>query len=62
MKPIKKDYIRPLDVPHGCIDMGHGAGGRAGAQLIEEIFLTAFDNEFLRQGNDGAVFAPPPGW
>lgn len=58
---MKKDYIRPLDVRHGCVDMGHGAGGRAAAQLIEELFLAAFDNEYLRQGDDGAVLAIPAG-
>ena len=57
---IKKDYLRPLDIRHGRIDMNHGAGGRAAMQLIEELFAAAFDNEWLRQGNDGAVFAPPP--
>jgi hydrogenase expression/formation protein HypE len=58
----KPDYIRPLDFKHGRIDMNHGAGGRAGAQLIDELFLRAFDNPFLRQGNDGARLpAPPPG-
>jgi len=58
----KKDYIRPLDIKHGRIDMNHGAGGRASAQLIEELFARAFDNEFLRQGNDGALLpALPPG-
>ncbi|WP_066709496.1 hydrogenase expression/formation protein HypE [Curvibacter delicatus] len=59
---IKRDYIRPLDLKQGRIDMNHGAGGRASMQLIEEIFSRAFDNEFLRQGNDGAALpAPPPG-
>ncbi|WP_018904280.1 hydrogenase expression/formation protein HypE [Variovorax paradoxus] len=58
---MKKDYIRPLDIRHGCVDMGHGAGGRAAAQLIEELFLAAFDNEYLRQGDDGAVLAIPAG-
>ncbi|GAA0747739.1 hydrogenase expression/formation protein HypE [Ideonella azotifigens] len=58
---IKKDYVRPLDLKNGRIDMGHGAGGRAAAQLIEELFLKAFDNEYLRQGNDGAVFDIPAG-
>jgi len=58
----KKDYVRPLDIKHGRIDMNHGAGGRASAQLIEELFARAFDNEFLRQGNDGALLpALPPG-
>jgi len=28
-KPVKKNYIRPLDIKHGRIDMGHGAGGKA---------------------------------
>ena len=56
----KKDYIRPLDIKHGRIDMNHGAGGRASAQLIDEVFARAFDNEFLRQGNDGAALPPLP--
>ncbi|MEG1328462.1 MAG: AIR synthase related protein, partial [Janthinobacterium sp.] len=53
---VKKGYVRPLDLRHGRIDMGHGAGGRASAQLVEELFLAAFDNPWLRQGNDGALF------
>ena len=57
--PVKKAYIRPLDIKHGRIDMGHGAGGKAAAQLIEELFLAAFDNEFLRQGDDSAVLGLP---
>ncbi|MFO1220677.1 MAG: hydrogenase expression/formation protein HypE [Burkholderiaceae bacterium] len=40
--------------------MNHGAGGRASAQLIDEVFARAFDNEFLRQGNDGAAMPAPP--
>jgi hydrogenase expression/formation protein HypE len=58
---VRKGYVRPLDIRHGRIDMGHGAGGRAAAQLIDEIFLAAFDNPWLRQGNDGAAFAIPAG-
>lgn len=57
---IKKNYVRPIDFKHGRIDMNHGAGGRASAQLIEELFARAFDNEFLRQGNDGALLPPLP--
>ena len=59
---VKKDYIRPLDLKQGRVDMNHGAGGRAAMQLIDEVFARAFDNEFLRQGDDGAALpAPPPG-
>jgi hydrogenase expression/formation protein HypE len=58
----RPSYVRPLDVKHGRIDMGHGAGGRAAAQLIDELFARAFDNPYLRQGNDGALLPlPPPG-
>lgn len=57
---VKKDYVRPLDLRQGRVDMNHGAGGRASMQLIEEVFARAFDNEFLRRGNDGATLPPPP--
>ena len=53
--------IRPLDFRQGRVDMSHGSGGRAMAQLIEELFLAALDNEWLRAGNDGACFAVPHG-
>ncbi|WP_283743182.1 hydrogenase expression/formation protein HypE [Sideroxydans sp. CL21] len=52
---VKKGYVRGLDIKNGRVDMSHGSGGRAMAQLIEEMFATAFDNEYLRQGNDGAL-------
>ncbi|WP_295429772.1 hydrogenase expression/formation protein HypE [uncultured Thiodictyon sp.] len=50
-----------LDLRHGTVDMSHGAGGRAMAQLIAEVFQAHLDNELLRQGNDQALFTPPPG-
>ncbi len=50
-----------LDLRHGAVDMSHGAGGRAMAQLIAEVFRTHLDNDLLRQGNDQALFTPPPG-
>jgi hydrogenase expression/formation protein HypE len=46
---------------HGRIDLSHGAGGRATAQLIDEIFRPAFANPFLEQGNDQAAFDVPAG-
>ena len=61
MAEVKKGYVRPLDFKHGRVDMSHGSGGRAMAQLIDELFLAAFDNEWLRQMNDQANFAAPAG-
>ncbi len=52
---MKKSYTRSLDIKHGCVDMSHGSGGRSMAQLIEELFSQAFNNEYLSQGNDGAL-------
>ena len=58
---IKPGYIRPLDLKHGRVDLSHGGGGRAMAQLVEQLFVAAFDNEWLAQRNDQAAFVPPPG-
>ncbi len=46
---------------HGAVDMTHGSGGRAMAQLVEALFVRHFDNELLRQGNDQACFEVPAG-
>jgi hydrogenase expression/formation protein HypE len=61
MNTVKPGYIRPLDLKHGRVDLSHGGGGRAMAQLVEQLFVAAFDNEWLAQRNDQAAFAPPPG-
>jgi len=58
---IRKDYIRPVDFRNGRVDMTHGSGGRAMAQLLEALFVAAFDNEWLAAQNDHARFALPPG-
>ena len=42
---IKKNYVRPLDIKHGRIDMNHGAGGHS-----TEVALTA------RQDRDSKRF------
>ena len=55
MMKIKTSYGRPLDIKNGCIEMSHGSGGRAMAQLIDEIFVAALGNQYLAQGNDGAL-------
>ena len=52
---------RGLDIRHGRIDLSHGAGGRATAHLIDEIFRPAFANPYLDQGNDQAAFDVPAG-
>jgi hydrogenase expression/formation protein HypE len=50
-----------LDLKNGRVEMTHGGGGRVMAQLVEELFLAAFDNEFLAQHNDQAMFPAPGG-
>ncbi|SIT52192.1 carbamoyl phosphate phosphatase, hydrogenase 3 maturation protein [Paraburkholderia piptadeniae] len=52
---------RPLDLKHGRIDLTHGAGGRASAQLVNDVFAPAFDNAWLAQGNDQAIMPPVAG-
>ncbi len=61
MSPRREIFARRLDLTHGCVEMSHGGGGRAMAQLIEELFLAAFDNEWLRTRDDCARFAVPAG-
>ena len=48
-----------IDLKRGIIEMGHGSGGRAMAQLIDGVFVKYFDNELLRSGNDFVSFPPP---
>ena len=55
-----RDYTRPLDLKNGRVEMAHGAGGRAMAHLIDELFARRLGNEWLAQGDDGAVL-PAPG-
>lgn len=58
---VSKTYRPKLDLKHGRIDLSHGAGGRAMGQLIEDIFHQAFDNDWLRAGNDQSAFEVPAG-
>ncbi|HUW39283.1 MAG TPA: hydrogenase expression/formation protein HypE [Rhodocyclaceae bacterium] len=55
MSAAKPGHVRPLDLRHGRVDLSHGSGGRAMAQLIEELFAAALANEHLDRGDDGAV-------
>lgn len=61
MSMVKSNYTRPLDFKQGRVEMAHGAGGRAMAQLIAELFAAGFDNVFLAQGNDGALLPQTTG-
>lgn len=61
MSRMEKRFPTRLNIRRGNIDMTHGSGGRAMAQLIEELFAKHFDNEWLAQGNDQAMFDAPPG-
>jgi hydrogenase expression/formation protein HypE len=47
-------YVYKLDIENAQVELAHGAGGKAMAQLIEEIFIRAFDNPALNAQNDQA--------
>jgi len=57
MKKSKKPerFSKHLNLRRGKIEMSHGSGGRAMAQLIEELFHKAFANPYLLQNNDQAA-------
>lgn len=50
----RRYFAAPLDLKRGIIDLTHGAGGRATAQLISQVFGKAFSNPILEEGHDGA--------
>jgi hydrogenase expression/formation protein HypE len=55
----QRTYRPRLDLRAGRIDMTHGSGGRATAQLFEEIFLPAFANPHLERAEDQATLKSP---
>ncbi|MGR9085903.1 MAG: hydrogenase expression/formation protein HypE [Gammaproteobacteria bacterium] len=58
---MPKRYASSLNLKSGKVDLSHGGGGRAMAQLIDDLFIRHFDNDLLRQRNDQALFDVPPG-
>lgn len=50
-----------LTAPQTAVDMTHGGGGRAMAELIRDVFHRHLGNTHLARGNDGAVLQLPPG-
>lgn len=61
MNAVVKRFPVRLDIKRGAVDMTHGSGGRAMAQLIDELFVKHLDNNLLRQANDQACFAVSAG-
>jgi hydrogenase expression/formation protein HypE len=63
MMPMKgpRKFTSRLDITNGKVEMNHGGGGKAAAQLIEEIFFRHFANDALLEGNDQAQLAQPAG-
>ena len=49
-------FAQRLNIRKDSVNMTHGSGGRAMAQLIDELFVRHFDNPLLRQANDQASF------
>ncbi len=56
MDEAGRRQARKLDLENGRIDMSHGAGGRAMADLVDLLFRRAFDNPLLNRGDDQALF------
>ncbi|MCU7931875.1 MAG: hydrogenase expression/formation protein HypE [Candidatus Thiodiazotropha sp. (ex Codakia rugifera)] len=56
MSAVVKRFPLRLDTRSARVDMTHGSGGRAMAQLIDELFVKHLDNALLRQANDQAAF------
>ncbi len=56
-----KPFIPSCPIPFNdddTIQLAHGGGGRLMQQLIEGIFLPAFDNGAIRTRHDGALLSP----
>jgi len=51
--PIKKEQKKKMF--NGKITLDHGSGGQASHELVQQIFLRYFDNEFLSKMDDSAV-------
>lgn len=58
---IMTRFSSRLDLRSGAVDMTHGSGGRAMAQLVSQLFVRHFDNPLLAAGNDQAAFGVSAG-
>jgi len=48
-----------ISIKNAKVEMNHGAGGKAMHTLIQQLFMTAFNNPILAQQNDQACFNVP---
>ncbi|GAB6050461.1 hydrogenase expression/formation protein HypE [Hydrogenophilus islandicus] len=55
-----KRWSRTLDREKGLVSLAHGAGGRATAELIAELFVRYWHNEWLAQAEDATRLPPLP--
>jgi hydrogenase expression/formation protein HypE len=58
------DFTLSCPIPineYPVITMAHGSGGILSHQLIDKMFLPAFENDILAEGHDGAMFDIPAG-
>jgi hydrogenase expression/formation protein HypE len=56
---MERDFVLTCPIPiteRKSIVMGHGSGGKLTAQLVQDLFLPAFDNQYLNRLDDQAVF------
>ena len=61
-RKVRTGYVRPIDFRHGRVDMTHGSGGRAMAQLIDELFAARLRQRVAAPGQrPGARSRRPPG-
>ncbi|MEW6430610.1 MAG: hydrogenase expression/formation protein HypE [Myxococcota bacterium] len=57
----RNPFPKKLELAHGRVELTHGTGGKAMAQLVTQLFAAAFDNRHLAQGNDAALLELPAG-
>lgn len=54
-------FVRKLDLDRGVVELAHGGGGKATAQLVAEVFAPHLDDAELRQADDAALLDLGPG-
>jgi len=56
-KELNFDAVCPIPITeYDKVMLAHGGGGSLSNKLIEKMFFSEFDNEFLNKMHDGAVF------